>query len=214
MSRYAVKLMKRSSLKPVEPVEPGSSFKTITPVKSDAADFTILRAALENLQDGFIIANQMGEIEKINAPAQRICSLLKAKAKALPAEIWRVCQPVLPKLDLLTFQQNGLDADIILPDLGAIRIRVQNIQITQMPYLLIVLEDRQQSICNKALSDAALLHLTERESEVWQLRLRGLEYCEISRTLWISQNTVKKHVKNILAKQRSHQDDEEYALMA
>ena len=206
--------MKRSSVEPVEPVKRTESVKTLAPVKPNAADFTILRAALEGLQDGFIIANQMGQIEKINAPAQRICSLLKAKATALPAEIWRVCQPVLRNLDLLGFQNNGLDADIILPNLGAVRIRVQNIQISQVPYLLIVLEDRQQSIHNKALSDAALLHLTERESQVWQMRLRGLDYSEISRALWISQNTVKKHIKNILAKQRSHQDDEEYALMA
>ncbi len=206
--------MKRSSVETVERVEPVEPVKTLAPVKPNAADFTILRAALEGLQDGFIIANQMGQIEKINAPAQRICSLLKATAAALPAEIWRGCQPVLRNLDLLAFQNNGLDADIILPNLGAVRIRVQNIQINQVPYLLIVLEDREQSIHNKALSDAALLHLTERESEVWQLRLRGLDYGEISRALWISQNTVKKHIKNILAKQRSHQDDEEYVLMA
>ena len=40
-------------------------------------DFGILRAALEGLQDGFIIANQQGEVLKINAPAQRICDLLR-----------------------------------------------------------------------------------------------------------------------------------------
>ncbi|NJM98846.1 MAG: helix-turn-helix transcriptional regulator [Phormidesmis sp. RL_2_1] len=64
------------------------------------------------------------------------------------------------------------------------------------------------------MSDAALFGLTERETEVWQLRLRGSDYSEISTALWISPNTVKKHVKNILAKQRSHQDDMEYGLMA
>ncbi len=212
--------MKRSLVepeKPVEAVEPMEQFppvKTIFPVKPNAADFTILRAALEGLQDGFIIANQMGQIEKINAPAQRICSLLKAQATELPTEIWRVCQPVLRNLDLLTFQHTGLDAEVTLPNLGAVRIRVQTIPISQASYLLIVLEDRQQSVRNKALSDAALLHLTDRESEVWQLRLRGLDYGEISRALWISPNTVKKHVKNILSKQRSHQDEEDYALMA
>lgn len=175
-------------------------------------DFSILRAAIEGLQDGFIIASQTGQIERANGPAQRICELLNAE-NTLPLEIWRVCQAALKNRDVLSFQKIGLDAEIILPELGRVRIRVKNIQLAQMPYLMIVLEDRQQTIRNKALSDAALFGLTERETEVWQLRLRGADYHEISTTLWISANTVKKHVKNILAKQRSHQDDE-YGLMA
>jgi len=181
-------------------------------------DFGILRAALEGLQDGFIIASQSGGITKINAPAQRICDLLNAEERTedsvLPAEVWRVCQAALQNQSVLSFQKIGLDAEIILPELGAVRIRVQNIQLAKTPYLMIVLEDRQQTIRNKALSDAALFGLTERETEVWQLRLRGADYGEISTTLWISANTVKKHVKNILAKQRSHQDECEDALMA
>lgn len=176
--------------------------------------FSILRAALESLQDGFIITNQTGEIERINNPAQRICALLQAKANALPVEIWRICQSALQNQTVRSFQKSGIDADIILPGLGTVRVRVQNIHLEQVPHLLIILEDRQQTLRNKALSDAALFGLTERETEVWQMRLRGSDYHEISATLWISQNTVKKHVKNILAKQRSHQDDMEYALLA
>jgi DNA-binding CsgD family transcriptional regulator len=177
-------------------------------------DFSILRAALECLQDGFIIVSQNGEIEKINAPAQRICSLLKAKNDRLPSEIWRLCQAILNRQNVLSFQKVGLDAEIILPILGNIRIRVQNIQFAHNPHLMIVLEDRQQTLHSKALSDAALFGLTERETEVWEMRLRGADYHEISKTLWISDNTVKKHIKNILAKQRSHQDDLSYVLMA
>ena len=144
------------------------------------------------------------------------CSTLKKVLKTLffPLEIWRVCQATLQNQSVLSFQKIGLDAEIILPELGAVRIRVQNIQLAKTPYLMIVLEDRQQTIRNKALSDAALFGLTERETEVWQLRLRGADYGEISTMLWISANTVKKHVKNILAKQRSHQDECEDALMA
>ncbi len=177
-------------------------------------DFSILRAALEGLQDGFIIANQTGDIKKINSPAQRICTILKAEADRLPSEIWRVCQAILNNQNVLSFQKVGLDAEIILPVLGLVRIRVQTIQLAQKPYWLIVLEDRQQTLRNKAISDAALFGLTERETEVWQMRLRGADYHEISSALWISDNTVKKHIKNILAKQRSHQDDLSYALMA
>ena len=179
----------------------------------------ILRAALESLQDGFIIASQAGEVHQINEPAQRICNLLQThlpqpKKIGLPLEIWRVCESAIANQNILSFQKIGLDAEIILPEIGTVRVRVQNIKIAQISCLLIVLEDRQQTIRNRALSDAALFGLTERETEVWQLRLRGDGYKEISAALWISVDTVKKHVKNILAKRRSHEDELEYLMMA
>ncbi|MEL6488538.1 MAG: helix-turn-helix transcriptional regulator [Cyanobacteria bacterium J06621_3] len=175
---------------------------------------SILRAVLGNLQDGFIIADHTGTIEQINLPGERICDLLNAKENQLPIEIWQVCKAALNNKEALSYEDIGIDADIILPNMGTVRIRAQNISIGQQPFLLIVLEDRQQTIRNKALSDAALYGLTEREREIWQMRLRGDAYKDISATLWISVDTVKKHVKNILAKQRSHQDDIAYALMA
>jgi len=177
-------------------------------------DFSILRAALAGLQDGFIVASPTGHIEKINTPAQRICNLLKPEADRLPVEIWRMCQSALKNKDVLSFENIGIDAEIILPDVGTVRVRVQNICLDQTSYLMIVLEDRQQTIRNKALSDAAIFGLTKRETEVWQLRLRGADYNEISTTLWISLNTVKKHVKNILAKRNSHGADCDFGLMA
>ncbi|MEL7358458.1 MAG: helix-turn-helix transcriptional regulator [Cyanobacteria bacterium J06560_6] len=175
---------------------------------------SILRAVLGNLQDGFIIADHTGTIEQINLPGERICDLLNAKENQLPIEIWQVCKAALKNKEALSYEDIGIDADIILPNMGTVRIRAQNVSIGQQPFLLIVLEDRQQTIRNKALSDAALYGLTEREREIWQMRLRGDAYKDISATLWISVDTVKKHVKNILAKQRSHQDDIAYALMA
>ncbi|MGC1308581.1 MAG: LuxR C-terminal-related transcriptional regulator [Phormidesmis sp.] len=176
-------------------------------------DFSILRAALEGLPDGFIIADRTGEIEKINTSAKRICNLLSPADNQLPIEIWRMCKSAIAAQNALSLENTRIDADIILP-IGTVRIRVQNIHLTQTPYLLIVLEDRQQTLHNKALSDAALLGLTKRETEVWQLKLCGADYNEISTKLWISLNTVKKHIKNIHAKQRSHEDDGKYALMA
>ncbi|MEL6552261.1 MAG: helix-turn-helix transcriptional regulator [Cyanobacteria bacterium J06621_11] len=175
---------------------------------------SILKAVLGNLQDGFIIANPTGTIQQINQPAERICNLLSAETDQIPSEIWQVCRAALNRKDVLSFNKIGLDADIILPDVGTVRIRVQNINIADQPHLLIVLEDRQQTIRNKALSDATLYGLTDRETEIWQMRLRGDAYKEISTTLWISVDTVKKHVKNILAKQRSHLNEMEYSMMA
>lgn len=210
-------------MKPAQPQAAHLSLVGGTQTTQHSSPASILRAILGNLQDGFIIANQAGEIQQINLPAERICNLIHAgkhvvNAKddthCLPAELWQVCRTVLNQKDVLSVKQVGLDADIILPKIGTVRIRVQNVSIAEVPHLLIVLEDRQQTIRNKALSDAALYGLTERETEIWQMRLRGDAYKDISTKLWISVDTVKKHVKNILAKQRGHQDNMEYALMA
>jgi DNA-binding CsgD family transcriptional regulator len=44
--------------------------------------------------------------------------------------------------------------------------------------------------------------LTERETEVVKLLLRGMTYTATAETLGISENTVKYHVKNIYQKLR------------
>ncbi len=184
---------------------------------------SILGAAFGSLLDGFVVTDSAGKIQQINQPAERICHLLDTSGpytnrlredNALPPEIWHVCKTALRKKDALSNQSAGIDADIVLPELGIVRTRVQNISFGQTPYLLILLEDRQQTTRNKALSEAAICGLTERETEIWQLRLRGDAYKEISAALWISIDTVKKHLKNIRAKQRIHQDELEYALIA
>jgi DNA-binding CsgD family transcriptional regulator len=50
--------------------------------------------------------------------------------------------------------------------------------------------------------------LTPREAEIWQLRSEGLSYKAIASELFIAENTVKKHVKNILTKRREDGDVE------
>lgn len=176
-------------------------------------NFDRLQTLLEGLQDGLIIAEQTGDVKRINAPAQHICAFFKAEENTLPAEIWSVCQAALENQDVIARQRIGIDVEVALPNGGILRVRVQEVQLEQAICLLIVLEDYQQTIRNKALSDSVLYEFTEREAEVWRLRLRGADYNEISTILWISPNTVKKHVKNILAKRRDHGNGSEHILM-
>ncbi|MGB3765368.1 MAG: helix-turn-helix transcriptional regulator [Phormidesmis sp.] len=197
----------------MKPIYSQSGSPSDTPTQS-VGHIGALRAALESFQDGFIIASQSGEVHQINGPAERICQQLRPAPGSLPTEIWWVCESAMVNQEVLSFQKIGLDAEIVLPGSGTVRVRVQNIQVAQIACLLIVLEDRQQTIFNRALSEAALFGLTARETEVWQLRLRGDGYKEISAALWISVDTVKKHVKNILAKRRSHEDELDYLMTA
>ena len=62
--------------------------------------------------------------------------------------------------------------------------------------------------------DQWLYGLTEREGEVWMLRLQDYSYQEIADKLYLSINTVKKHMKTILAKQEQCQFGEANALAA
>ena len=49
-------------------------------------------------------------------------------------------------------------------------------------------------------SDGGEGHLTLREQEILQHVAKGLSNAEIADTLYVSENTVKTHVKNILGK--------------
>ncbi|MGA7937024.1 MAG: LuxR C-terminal-related transcriptional regulator [Kovacikia sp.] len=71
----------------------------------------------------------------------------------------------------------------------------------QRPCVLVTLEDRLQSIQNAAISEGQKYGLTPRETEVWLRHRANYSYKEIASELYITFNTVKKHMKSIYAKQ-------------
>jgi DNA-binding CsgD family transcriptional regulator len=61
-----------------------------------------------------------------------------------------------------------------------------------------------RTITNTAIAeDAKQYNLTPRETEVWYLKQTNYSYKQIAATLYISVNTVKKHMKNIYFKQQT-----------
>jgi DNA-binding CsgD family transcriptional regulator len=117
--------------------------------------------------------------------------------------IWRVCQTFI-KSDGLFFEENiTIDSEIDTNDSGSFRIRVRWLVLEENahPYLLVTIEDRNQSTQNLAIADAKKYGLTRRETEIWLLRRANYSYKEIADKLCISINTVKKHLKNIHIKQ-------------
>jgi DNA-binding CsgD family transcriptional regulator len=71
----------------------------------------------------------------------------------------------------------------------------------------VTLEDLTQVAQQLAIAAMHQYGLTPREAEVWQYRLQGYSYQQMAQELHISENTVKKHIKNILSKRRSVQPD-------
>ena len=146
--------------------------------------------------------------------------------KILPSIIWTVCQTLLdsqkdfPGLLLVPEQQLILPSTATEDDLR-LRIRAQWLTLPpesvhqtnhlsssdSQAYILVTLEDKDQSIQHLATTDKKRYRLTPRETEIWQMRLRGQSYRDIAAHLVISQNTVKKHLKNIFAKRRDVLED-------
>ena len=63
---------------------------------------------------------------------------------------------------------------------------------------------RRMPAIDIAAVDEDLDRLSQREREVLRLIARGYAYKEIARELFISENTVKNHVRNILEKLQLH----------
>ncbi|NET33277.1 MAG: helix-turn-helix transcriptional regulator [Cyanothece sp. SIO1E1] len=185
---------------------------------ADSDAFTrlqMLQAIVEGFVDGVIIMTQQGQVLKANARARRLSQSPNLRssveytaqipaASNLSKEIWRVCQSLIESRRLFPQDKIIPESEITLENSTTLRIRVQWIELesAQAPCLLVMLEDRVQTIQNLVISDTQKYHLTPREREVWQLRLRGFSYREIASRLYITENTVKRHVKSILAKRR------------
>lgn len=176
------------------------------------APVLLLHAVMEGLMDGVMIVNEAGKVLQANRSAQQICRKLNRQSKAaqskpLPPEIWRICQAVLSSRELFPEHQIVPEDEITLENSAVLRIRAQWIQsfseADAQPCLLVLLEDRAQSIQSLAASDIHRYALTPCEGRVWQMRLEGCSYREIADRLYISENTVKKHVRSVLAKRRA-----------
>jgi len=188
-----------------------------------------LHAVVEGLLDGVMIVTGEQEIVQANLRARQLCRRLNLTRSVkpvsghvetlevpLPAEIWRVCQAAIDSYELFPGQAIVPEAEVFCGRWMCLRIRAQRIEMSDepesaqslVPRVLVTLEDRGQSIENLAIADMKKFELTAREGEIWQLRLAGRSYREIATELYITDNTVKKHIKSILSKRRAVLGDE------
>lgn len=167
----------------------------------------LLQAMIESFIDGIFILTTERELILSNEYARCICRPLMPNSDSnnqVPEEVWRVCQSLMESLQLFPEKKMIIESEIKTSEGLKLRIRARWLQLSADNYnfLLVTVEDCNQYAQSLAIADAIKYHLTEREREVWQLRRANLSYQEIANQLYITINTVKKHLKNIYAKQQ------------
>lgn len=172
---------------------------------TEQSDNVLLQGVIESFIDGILILTEQREWIQVNDFARKICQQLapgKLQPNLVPEEIWSVCQALIESRDLYPDQLVILESEINTNKSINLRIRVRWLKLNAIssPCLLVILEDRYQAIRNLAIAQVEHYGLTSREAEVWLLRQANYSCKEIATELYISLNTVKKHMKNIHAK--------------
>lgn len=165
------------------------------------ADF--LQAVFENLEDGILIISQTGKCLHANTSAAQICEQLnqgKLNSYVIPEAIWHLCKLLINSQQLMVVSD-----EIVLNEFTTFRIRVRFLDSHhfQFPCFLVIIENRYESLKNAAIAEVKKYDLTPREAEIWFLYRGNYSYKEIADKLYITINTVKKHMKNIHAKRQA-----------
>lgn len=171
-------------------------------------DCTLLQEVVENFIDGILILTEQGELVHANSLAHQIftqLTLAQSQSNKVPQEIWHICQGLSQNCDSYPNPPQIIESEITIGKSTKLRIRVRwlKLNVITHSYLLVLLEDRHQSIENQVLAEVDKYRLTPREAEVWLLRRTNYTCKEIASLLYISLNTVKKHMKNIQAKRET-----------
>ncbi|NER83690.1 MAG: hypothetical protein F6K42_29920 [Leptolyngbya sp. SIO1D8] len=206
-----------------------SSVKSSDPAElpADAITFDYLAIVFETFLDhvfpsqGFMLLDHQGNVVQSNGKARQICRVLladaapltgpdfRAKFAALPAEIKTLISAAIESCKLFPHLKFQLEDTVVLQDKTRIRLQVEWIHLDDQAAsgIVVTLEDLTEAAHQRALLEANRYNLTDRETQVWELTLQRLSYRQIGEELFISVNTVKRHIKNIHMKQRRDRDE-------
>jgi len=176
--------------------------------KKQTPQLALWQGIIESLSDGILILDVQGEIIYANECAKQICHQLNQelpKPLSLPPSIWNICQILIESSSLFP-HKNIVFSDEITAGVGdAFAVRVQWLNLAQFerPCLLVTLENKSHSLQTVAIAEAQIYSLTPTETKVWLLYRANYTYKQIAAALYITINTVKKHMKNIHAKRQA-----------
>lgn len=173
----------------------------------------LFQGVLEGFIDGILILTDEGVLIHANQVARQICDRIgqfNLEDNLLPPEVWHICQSLIESLEIFSDRKMNLESEISKGETGRFRVRVRWLKLEQIgrSCLLVTLEDRYQSLQRMVNNDVYQYNLTPREAEVWLLYRANYSYQDIADKLYITINTVKKHMKNIHAKRKSTGDEE------
>ena len=174
--------------------------------ESKRADF--LQEVIEGLEDGILILSKAGKVIHANASAHRLCCQFNQgnfNQNFVPPAIWNLCKSLLNSRYLFSDKLLILSDEIVLDKSNIFRIRVRLLDLEgfEVPCLLVTIENQYESVKNVALTEVKKFDLTPREAEIWFLYRSNYSYKEIANKLYITINTVKKHMKNIHTKRQA-----------
>ena len=172
----------------------------------DQLEIIFLSAIFDTILDGILIVNEIGDRLKSTFSADKICSQLTPNPSIpdLPKEIWKMCEVLIKSRQEYADDFGLVEEEIKTEQFPLLYIRAcwWCLPTSKNPHILITFEDRYSANCSMARTESVKYELTPRESEVWQLSRNNSPYKEIANKLFISRDTVKKHLKNIRMKKR------------
>ncbi len=167
-----------------------------------------LQAVLESFVDGILVLTEQKEQKYANQVAVQMCQQLTGKSYAIPQEVWQVCEALIGSRKLHPEQPIVVESEVECKA-AKLRIRAQWLrsEAFQRPCLLVRLQDQQQEVHGLAIAEAQSWGLTERETQVWMRRRADCNRKQIAAELYITVDTVKKHLKNIQTKRQNYLDE-------
>ena len=165
---------------------------------------------------GLLLLDETGQLMYSTPKARELCQVLQSDCILTPPSGSNHEEITLPHLvtrqyellidSRLEFPEHlfQLNEDVFLEPGVRINLNIEWISLQEdcPPCILVRLEDITQIAQKRATWAAHRYRLTSREKEVWTLYLQGLSYHEIGKRLFISRNTVSKHMKSVYSKRR------------
>jgi DNA-binding CsgD family transcriptional regulator len=185
---------------------------------------------IEQIREGVLLISQTQQAIFLNLKAQKLCQKLGAidsvvsvgkQHEQMPtSEVFRTSSQ-LPKILRKIYQgvqphhsvNSPFIRDYQLNEAQAIRIRAYPLSDRHLDiptaltkdhdFVLVLLEDREAILAEDLKVQQEQYQLTSRETEILHQLSQAYTYQDIAKSLCISLNTVKFHVKNINSKRRA-----------
>ncbi len=182
------------------------NFDFVAPQLNENTNLPLLSAVLEGFVDGILVLSEDGTCVHSNQKGRALCRDLSDdnSANPLPACLTAMGKHLLESRELYPETLLVLTQEFTTQSGHQIRARIQWLEFPTIAnsYLLVSLENKTRSAHASALLEAMQYNLTPRERAVWVLRRANRTYDEIAKELYITVNTVKRHLKSIYAKRK------------